>query len=834
MAMVLPVSLHASKTTVTINGGEQHASSGNWDVGSLTLTIDGHTEAVSFGQFSTVQSVASGLAAKFSLDCHSPVQAHAVGAVITFTTKRLNVSFEQVSASAVWDTADFTQASFGIAQPQAPPTTLTPSLALSCTPNPIPAGGSVDCTASLPKGPTGTVNFAINVQPAWSTANVDGDGLAPASILSGLQPGGPYTVTASYSGDSHYNATTQQLPISVDSGPLPSTAVYSYTISSQPNGQGTSGYAANGNILFYNDSVNGQWGNPSNMTDQLQYDSLNRLTSANVTTGGITEYLCWSYDSFGNRTASSSSTSSLTGSTCPTSGQNPTTGANWTAPTYDAGNHINNWAGANYDNMGNLRADDKYFYQYDGDGKLCAVGTRITAGMTGYVYVYDADGNRVAKGTYALSTLPSPDPNDPSVPVLSCDPTQATFQPTNSYVLGPNGEQVTEMTGMGAQATWAHTNVYAGAMLLATYDPYGLHFHITDWLGTRRVQTDSSGQVEEFCTNWPFGDRQNCYSPTNAPVTADDATEHHFTGKERDTESGLNYFGARYYSSSTARMTSPDPSGLSFADIGNPQSLNLYSYVLNNPLNSVDPNGLEDTPCGGGSTQAASGAVDAFVDVDPCAGGGLLPTPNPPEIDPCQGADSGCEAGLSAQFISENADFFAYAALLRGQCSSALKTGGGNKAGLKNTMTAWPLIQSASMANGIAPGLLGAIGIRETNFSNVAEKDPGDGKPHLGRGYFQIDLGGNKGVTEAQAFNLKFSSNFAAHLLSSNMSYIAAHDPSFNQIQLFQATAATYNMGLFNRNTGKPNISGNPSTIDQGTANGNYGNNVVGLMSCLF
>jgi RHS repeat-associated protein len=62
-----------------------------------------------------------------------------------------------------------------------------------------------------------------------------------------------------------------------------------------------------------------------------------------------------------------------------------------------------------------------------------------------------------------------------------------------------------------------------------------------------------------------------------------------FTGKERDQESGLDYFGARYYGSSMGRFMSPDPSGLSYADPTNPQSLNLYSYVLNNPLKFTDP-----------------------------------------------------------------------------------------------------------------------------------------------------------------------------------------------------------------------------------------------------
>lgn len=67
-----------------------------------------------------------------------------------------------------------------------------------------------------------------------------------------------------------------------------------------------------------------------------------------------------------------------------------------------------------------------------------------------------------------------------------------------------------------------------------------------------------------------------------------------FTGKERDTESGNDYFGARYYESSMGRFTTPDPSGLYFADPTNPQSLNLYEYALNDPLRFIDPHGLDN------------------------------------------------------------------------------------------------------------------------------------------------------------------------------------------------------------------------------------------------
>jgi len=69
------------------------------------------------------------------------------------------------------------------------------------------------------------------------------------------------------------------------------------------------------------------------------------------------------------------------------------------------------------------------------------------------------------------------------------------------------------------------------------------------------------------------------------------------TGKERDTESGNDYFGARYYSSSMGRFMSPDWSAqeepVPYAKLDNPQSLNLYSYTLNNPLILVDTDGHE-------------------------------------------------------------------------------------------------------------------------------------------------------------------------------------------------------------------------------------------------
>jgi RHS repeat-associated protein len=66
------------------------------------------------------------------------------------------------------------------------------------------------------------------------------------------------------------------------------------------------------------------------------------------------------------------------------------------------------------------------------------------------------------------------------------------------------------------------------------------------------------------------------------------------TGKERDAESGLDYFGARYYASTMGRWVSPDPGKLNLKHLLNPQKWNKYAYVLNNPLSMIDPDGLEE------------------------------------------------------------------------------------------------------------------------------------------------------------------------------------------------------------------------------------------------
>src|SRR6266478_1506607 len=81
------------------------------------------------------------------------------------------------------------------------------------------------------------------------------------------------------------------------------------------------------------------------------------------------------------------------------------------------------------------------------------------------------------------------------------------------------------------------------------------------------------------------------------PITNGDPNHCKFTGKERDTESGLDNFGARYFTSNLGRFMTPDwaarPTAVPYAVFGDPQSLNLYTYVENAPLNRVDADGHE-------------------------------------------------------------------------------------------------------------------------------------------------------------------------------------------------------------------------------------------------
>jgi len=129
--------------------------------------------------------------------------------------------------------------------------------------------------------------------------------------------------------------------------------------------------------------------------------------------------------------------------------------------------------------------------------------------------------------------------------------------------------------------------IYMNGQLLAEYFESTTYFAHSDHLGSTRLLTRLDQTVRESDDYYPFGEQ--------IPPTGGTAGTLKFTGKERDSESGLDMFGARYYGSSLGRFMTPDwssrPSPVPYASVADPQTLNLYSYVLNNPLSKTDPNG---------------------------------------------------------------------------------------------------------------------------------------------------------------------------------------------------------------------------------------------------
>ena len=117
-----------------------------------------------------------------------------------------------------------------------------------------------------------------------------------------------------------------------------------------------------------------------------------------------------------------------------------------------------------------------------------------------------------------------------------------------------------------------------------------------DRIRSTRIITDSTGAPCYDADFFPFGGIQHEYLNT-CPQN------YKFTGKERDSETGFDEFGARYYSSTWGRFTIPDwdakPAAVPYAKFGDPQTLNLYSYVENSPVDKADADG--HSMMGGGS-----------------------------------------------------------------------------------------------------------------------------------------------------------------------------------------------------------------------------------------
>jgi RHS repeat-associated protein len=302
--------------------------------------------------------------------------------------------------------------------------------------------------------------------------------------------------------------------------------------------------ALNGNITSATDTVNQNW--------TYSYDALNRLVCSSLPANGTcptsgTPTFSYTYDRFGNRwnqTGPNTFNATFTGNS-PASPQN--------------NNRIDGYC---YDGAGNLLdqgpcltgANPTQAFKYDAENRLIAVNQGATT------YIYDGQGRRVQKNTG--STTESYLFDKDSNPISNSISGSPSYDDSSGYI-----------------GNWHFLTCFVNA----AHNACTIYFHYGDWLGSKRISTDVAGNIAETCTSLPFGDGQNC-------TGAQDVSPMHFTGKERDPESGLDNFGARYDSSSMGRFMSPDPLAGHTED---PQTLNRYVYVRNNPLSLTDPTGLD-------------------------------------------------------------------------------------------------------------------------------------------------------------------------------------------------------------------------------------------------
>jgi RHS repeat-associated protein len=289
----------------------------------------------------------------------------------------------------------------------------------------------------------------------------------------------------------------------------------------------------NGNVISITNNKD------SNRTQTFTYDPLNRISAgwSSTDTGNYSWGENYSIDAWGNLQISPMGTKAHGG-------------------TFQlSGNEQNRPTGMNYDAAGNLLSYLTANYTYDQEDRLSS-----TAGTT---YTYDGNGERVLKSQVINNVL----------------------TPVKRY-WSMGGNTLAEGDGSGNLTA---EYIYFGGKRVARIDLSAntVHYYLSDHLGSTSIVASAAGAVEEESDYYPFG--------TEVVVTGPGANELKFTGKRRDAESGLDNFGARYNSSSLGRFMTPDwsaqPVAVPFADLSDPQTLNLYTYVRNSPLNRTDPTG---------------------------------------------------------------------------------------------------------------------------------------------------------------------------------------------------------------------------------------------------
>jgi RHS repeat-associated protein len=255
---------------------------------------------------------------------------------------------------------------------------------------------------------------------------------------------------------------------------------------------------------------------------------------------------------------------------------------------------LNQLTGFGYDAIGNMTSNTGTSYVYDDENRL--------VWTSGERYLYDADGKRVEK--CAASTL-----------TTAC-PTSGT---TGTLYWRGTGSDTLDESDLAGNALEDY--VFFNGVRIARRDVSTdtAHYYFSDHLGTHAVVQNAAGTAcEQDVDYYPYGGQQNDYCTT--PV----AQHYKFTGKERDSESGLDNFGARYLGSSLGRFMSPDPMGGQQDD---PQSLNRYAYVRNNPLKLTDPTGLNfNLSCTGPDTATCQGGLQGTTTTTTDANGNQTST----------------------------------------------------------------------------------------------------------------------------------------------------------------------------------------------------------------
>jgi len=398
-----------------------------------------------------------------------------------------------------------------------------------------------------------TYNTAARLTSATSGYS---DSQNPANVFSAAHYNAFGALTSDTLGDNEtetYTYVPNLTRLQSYTATLNTTTLYNFNI-------GT--FAPNGDILSASDTANGNW--------TYSYDQFNRLTGSNKNSGQ--SVFSYAYDRFGNRWQQNGSNSFIATFT----GNNP-------------GNPQNNnrMDGYSYDAAGNMTSDGNNVYTYDAENRITQVNLPGTGGALVATYVYDADGRRVQK----TSTVGN-----------GSDPAGTWI-----YFYDLAGRLVQKFTSPGN--IFHQGNIYAGGRHLATVGG-GTIFSHSDWLGTERARTgfiNSTWNTCETIASLPFGDGQTTTPMPGFgfPYGCNPASPLHFTGKERDAESGLDNFGARFDSSSLGRFMSPDwsddPDPVPYANLGNPQTLNLYAYTGNNPINLTDDDGHDDVPLPAGN-----------------------------------------------------------------------------------------------------------------------------------------------------------------------------------------------------------------------------------------